>query len=61
MVDRKTHSTIFNIKADDAIFKRLTDNNIICSQRGDGIRLSFHLYNTEKDIDAIINALKTAK
>lgn len=61
VMDRKIHSTIFNIKADDAIFKRLTNNNIICSQRGDGIRLSFHFYNTEKDINAVINTLKTAE
>ena len=61
VMGRKIHSTIFNIKGDGAIFNRLTDNNVICSQRGDGIRLSFHFYNTEKDIDVIINTLKTRR
>lgn len=56
---RKSHSTIFNIKGNEALFQKLSDNNVICSQRGSGIRFSFHLYNTEKDIDAIIKILKT--
>ena len=59
VVKRKTHSTIFNIKGDDAVFQKLTESNIIGSQRGDGIRLSFHFYNTENDIEQIINALET--
>jgi len=59
VVNRKTHSTIFNVKGDDAIFQKLTENNIMVSQRGDGIRISFHFYNTEKDIGQIINVLKT--
>ncbi len=59
VVVRKSHSTIFNIKAGDEVFKKLSDNNVICSQRGDGIRLSFHFYNTEKDIDAIVKILQT--
>jgi len=59
VVGRKLHSSIFNIKGDDALFQKLTENNVVCSQRGDGIRLSFHFYNTEKDIDAIVKILKT--
>ena len=58
---RKTHSTIFNVKGNDAIFRKLTENQIIGSQRGDGIRLSFHFYNTEKDIDQIVKILGTGK
>lgn len=59
VVARKSHSTIFNIKGDDALFQKLTDNNVVCSQRGGGIRFSFHFYNTEKDIDVIVQLLKT--
>ncbi len=55
---RKGHSTIFNIKGDDKLFEQLSNNNIICSQRGSGIRLSFHFYNTEKEIDTIVGILK---
>lgn len=56
---RSEHSTIFNIKGGTKLFNHLTDNDVICSQRGEGIRLSFHFYNTEKDIDAIVGIIKS--
>ena len=59
VLSRKEHSSILNIKGDDKLFNHLTDNDVICSQRGDGIRLSFHFYNSEKDIDAIIDIIKS--
>ena len=55
---RKDHSTIFNINGDDDMFGHLTKNNILCSQRGSGIRFSFHYYNTKEDIDYIIKIIK---
>ena len=58
VVKRKEHSTIFNIKGDDQLFRKLTESDVICAQRGDGIRLGFHFYNTEKEIDAIVEILK---
>ncbi|QCW98934.1 aminotransferase class V-fold PLP-dependent enzyme [Aggregatimonas sangjinii] len=58
VVKRKEHSTIFNIKGDDQLFQYLTDSDVICAQRGEGIRLGFHFYNTEKEIDAIVEMLK---
>ena len=61
VVNRKEHSTIFNIKANDAIFQLLNDNDVICAQRGDGIRFGFHFYNTENDIDAIVQILKNSQ
>ncbi|MEO9894448.1 aminotransferase class V-fold PLP-dependent enzyme [Aurantibacter sp.] len=59
VLKRKNHSTIFNIVGDANLFKKLEDNNIICSQRGNGIRISFHIYNTINDVDSIIKILKT--
>lgn len=61
VIARKSHSTIFNISGDDSVFQKLKDNNVVCSQRGDGIRLSFHFYNTEKDVDAIVKILQTGR
>ncbi len=58
VVKRKGHSTIFNIKGNDELFKYLTDNDVICAQRGDGIRFGFHFYNTKEEIDAIVEMLK---
>jgi len=60
VVLRNGHSTIFNIKGSHSLYRVLNDKKVICSQRGDGIRLSFHLYNTKNDIDEIIKILKTA-
>ena len=60
VVNREEHSTIFNIKGDNELFERLSSNKIVCSQRGSGIRLSFHIYNTENDIDEIVRILETA-
>ncbi len=58
VVNRKSHSTIFNIKGTDQMFQHLVDNNVVCSQRGAGIRLSFHFYNTENEIDQIVEIVK---
>ncbi len=58
VTDRKLHSTIFNIKADQQIFDAFSKNNIICAQRGDGIRLGFHFYNTIEEVDVITKLLK---
>lgn len=61
VASRKEHSTIFNIKGGDTLFQHLLDNNVICTQRGDGIRLSFHFYNTEEEIDMIVKIIKTKR
>lgn len=56
---RKKHSTIVNIKGSDALYQHLKDHDVICSQRGGGIRLSFHFYNTESDIDNISEIIQS--
>jgi len=56
---RNDHGNIFNVRLGDNHYRHLANNGIICSQRGGGIRLSFHFYNSENDIDAIVNVLKT--
>lgn len=60
IVDRKEHSTIFNIKGDDSLFEHLMARDVVCAQRGNGIRVGFHFYNTEADIDVLVRILKTA-
>lgn len=54
---RKKHSTIFNIKGDEELFLKLKDRGIITSFRGKGIRVSFHFYNSKRDIDALVEAI----
>lgn len=58
VVNRQIHSPIFNIKGDDALFHRLRSNKIICSQRGEGIRVSFHYFNSSEDLDKLMKVLK---
>jgi len=60
VVHRKAQSNIFNIRGDEALYQKLTENDIICAQRGNGIRLGFHFYNTENEIDTIVEILKSA-
>lgn len=41
----------------DTLFEMLIKNQVICALRGNGIRLSPHVYNTEEEIDYILNLL----
>ena len=54
VVNRPEHSNIFNIKGSEGLFQKLKENNIICSQRGNGIRVSFHYYNTDEDLNTLL-------
>jgi len=58
VIHRNLHSTIFNIKGNDVLFNHLRKENVVCSRRGEGIRLSFHHYNTVEDIDSILEIIK---
>jgi len=40
------------------LLKMLSQNNIVASNRFDGVRISFHVYNTLEDVDAVIEVLK---
>ncbi|WP_310991314.1 aminotransferase class V-fold PLP-dependent enzyme [Aequorivita marina] len=51
---RDKHSSIFNLKGDKTLYKKLRDNKIVCALRGDGIRVSFHYYNTEADLEKLL-------
>lgn len=59
VMKRKNHSSIFNLKGDEKRFHKLQENNIICSQRGLGIRISFHYFNTEEDLAQLLKVLKS--
>ena len=54
---RAQHSSIFNIKSDIKLNKKLEDANIISVQRGKGLRVSFHFYNTEQDLQKLLNVI----
>jgi selenocysteine lyase/cysteine desulfurase len=56
----KSRSGIVVFKCDDpaSTVHKLAAQNIIVSKRGVGIRVAFHIFNNEKDVDALINALQ---
>lgn len=54
---REKHSPIFNLKGDDALFEKLMENNIVCALRGGGIRVGFHYYNNESDLQFLMEVL----
>lgn len=54
---REDHSTIFNLKGNKELFDKLIANNIICSLRGNGIRVSFHLYNSLEDLKRLLEVI----
>ncbi|MCM5661526.1 aminotransferase class V-fold PLP-dependent enzyme [Galbibacter mesophilus] len=55
---RNEHSTIFSLKVNKKMQEELVARNVVYSVRGEGVRVSFHLYNTTKDIDRVCNILK---
>jgi len=54
---RSNHSSIFNLKGDEALFENSMENNIVCALRGGGIRVGFHYYNNESDLDFLMEVL----
>lgn len=61
IAERKSHSSIFNLKGDALLFKELEQNNIASSMRGNGIRVSFHYYNNQDDLNHLIEVLNKHK
>lgn len=54
---RKDHSSIFNLNIDGDIIKKFHKERIVCSERGKGIRVSFHFYNTENDLKHLLKVI----
>jgi selenocysteine lyase/cysteine desulfurase len=60
ILQREYHSTIFNIPDPGGRHKYLEQHGVVSSPRGSGVRLSFHCYNTENDLDRLVEVLKSA-
>lgn len=58
---RDVHGTIFNIPGDEKLFQRLMSEGIIGSLRGEGIRLGFHAYNNEDDLEHLLQVLRSSR
>lgn len=41
-----------------ALVQKLSANGIVCSNRQDGLRISFHVYNTESDVHTVLEVIE---
>lgn len=57
VVKREAHSSIFNLKGDQALVKHLNDHGIMCILRGDGVRVGFQYFNTQADLQTLLDVL----
>jgi selenocysteine lyase/cysteine desulfurase len=55
--DRLIYSPIFNLLVTDVLYQKLLDSNISCLSRGSGVRVAFHFYNTEADLEHLLNVI----
>ena len=49
---------VLQAKDSDALVKIFAENGIVVSNRHDGLRISFHLYNTLDDVKAVLQLLE---
>lgn len=57
VVNRRDHSSIFNLNIDSNILKKLNAEGIVFSERGAGVRVSFHFYNTDQDLQHLLKII----
>jgi selenocysteine lyase/cysteine desulfurase len=58
VVGRAQHSSIFNLQVSDELFWKFSESNIVAISRGKGVRVGFHFYNTEADLDHLLQVIK---
>ena len=58
---RKEISTIFNLNLSPAVFTQLEAAGIRCINRGKGIRVAFHFYNTEQDLNHLLEVIDQSR
>lgn len=50
--------TVLKCKDSEALVAKLAAQGIVVSNRKDGLRIAFHVYNTAEDVEAVLDALK---
>lgn len=59
LAERERHGTIFTIRGNEHLFKKLSTKGVVCAQRGGGIRMSFHFYNTISNVNDVLTIVKS--
>jgi selenocysteine lyase/cysteine desulfurase len=49
---------VLQSKDSNLLVQKLAENDIVASNRHDGLRISFHVYNTMEDVKAVVEVLK---
>ncbi len=49
---------VLQCKDSTSLVQKFAENNIVASNRHDGLRISFHVYNTLDDVKAVVEVLK---
>ena len=49
---------VVTMKDSEAAVKKFASYNIVVSNRMDGLRISFHLYNTADDVRSVLGVLR---
>jgi cysteine desulfurase / selenocysteine lyase len=49
---------VLQMKDAEAMVQKMAASNVVVSNRMDGLRVSFHLYNTLDDVHAVLDILK---
>lgn len=57
LADRSCHGSIYWFPCGKETFENLNRNGVICSWRNEGIRVSWHFYNTLEDVAGFLSAL----
>jgi selenocysteine lyase/cysteine desulfurase len=55
---RKMHGPIFSVEPKKGLADALGEAGVVFSERGGRIRLSFHFYNTEKEVARVVELIK---
>src|SRR5215469_16634656 len=57
-VDSDGPLVVLQSRDSSLVVQKLSESNIIASNRHDGVRISFHVYNTVEDVQAVTEVLK---
>jgi selenocysteine lyase/cysteine desulfurase len=57
IIERKEQSSIISVPLEKETLGKLEAEKVVCSVRGAGTRISFHFYNTEKDLNRFLEVL----
>lgn len=58
---RKQQSPLFNLQIDQAKYPFFLEKGVKCFPRGKGIRIAFHLYNDEQDLERLLKIIDNGK